>query len=103
MHDAAAGLSPELRSRAAGAGAAVRALLEALVTARGGMVWGYLKSELQALPLEPDHNYSVGRKLDSDLVLKVRRPCLPHPPVTSPCRHRALRARSRGAYRASTA
>jgi len=41
------------------------------------MVWGYLKSELQALPLEPDHNYSVGRKLDSDLVLKVRRPaCL---------------------------
>jgi hypothetical protein len=38
-----------------------------------GMVWGYLKSELQALPLEPDHNYSIGRKLDSDLVLKVRR------------------------------
>ena len=37
------------------------------------MVWGYLKSELQALPLEPDHNYSIGRKLDSDLVLKVRR------------------------------
>ena len=39
------------------------------------MVWGYLKSELQALPLEPDHNYSIGRKLDSDLVLKVRRSC----------------------------
>ena len=35
------------------------------------MVWGYLKSELQALPLEPDHTYSIGRKLDSDLVLKV--------------------------------
>ena len=42
-------------------------------TPQPDMVWGYLKSELQALPLEPDHTYSVGRKLDSDLVLKVRR------------------------------
>ena len=35
------------------------------------MVWGYLKSDLQALPLELDRTYSIGRKLDSDLVLKV--------------------------------
>ena len=35
------------------------------------MVWGYLKSELQALPLEPDRNYRIGRKLDCDLVLKA--------------------------------
>ena len=51
---------------------ASRALLERPPVGQA-MVWGYLKSELQALPLEPDHNYSIGRKLDSDLVLKVRR------------------------------
>ena len=66
------------------------------------MVWGYLKSELQALPLEPDHTYSVGRKLDSDLVLKVRQLSrltrLPRPlPPPKPY------ACSRGACRASTA
>lgn len=71
------------------------------------MVWGYLKSELQALPLEPDHNYSIGRKLDSDLVLKVS---AAHPPASSapaapvsPADARALRVSSRGAFRVSTA
>ena len=67
------------------------------------MVWGYLKSELQALPLEPDHNYSVGRKLDSDLVLKVRRPCLPPPACSPPLPTPEPFACSRGASRASTA
>ena len=67
------------------------------------MVWGYLKSELQALPLEPDHNYSVGRKLDSDLVLKVRRPCLPPPACSQPLPTPEPFACSRGASRASTA
>ena len=58
------------------------------------MVWGYLKSELQALPLEPDHTYSVGRKLDSDLVLKVRRRSA-LPPVMTTAITRAPTTQSR--------
>jgi len=40
-------------------------------------VWGYLRSQAQALPLEPGRMYRVGRKPDSDLVLQVRRAYLP--------------------------
>ena len=39
--------------------------------------WGYLKSDVQALPLECSKTYRVGRKLDSDLVLKARAPPWP--------------------------
>ena len=35
--------------------------------------WGYLRSDLQALPLEYGRSYRIGRKLDCDLALKVRR------------------------------
>ena len=35
--------------------------------------WGYLKSDNDALPLEPGCSYRVGRKPDCQLVLKVRR------------------------------
>ena len=38
--------------------------------------WGYLRSELQALPLVPGRVHSVGRKPDCDLSLKVRLPLL---------------------------
>jgi hypothetical protein len=35
--------------------------------------WGYLRSDLQALPLVCGRTHLVGRKPECDLVLKVRK------------------------------
>ena len=37
-----------------------------------GALWGYLRSDLQALPLTAGRTHRVGRKPDSDLVLRSR-------------------------------